>query len=78
MKNQRNGKLLRGPNFDSKTLGTFDRAKMNDLIAESELQANRLIQQEVILRDIREKIRKHVQEKSCTDQDFERELTILQ
>jgi hypothetical protein len=43
MKNSRQGKILKGPNFDSKTLGTFDRAKMNDLIAESELQANRLV-----------------------------------
>jgi len=40
---QRSGKVIKGPNFDSKTLNTFDKAKMMDMMAEMELSANRLI-----------------------------------
>jgi hypothetical protein len=31
------GKIIKGANFDSKTLGTFDKAKMIDMMAEMEL-----------------------------------------
>lgn len=31
------GKIIKGTNYDSKTLGTFDKAKMMDLLAEQEM-----------------------------------------
>ena len=62
---QRMGKVIKGPNFDSKTLNTFDKAKMMDMMAEMELSANRLISQEVLIKDIRNKIRRHVMDRSC-------------
>ena len=37
MKISQRGKVIKGTNFDSKTLGTFDKAKMMDILAEQEL-----------------------------------------
>ena len=31
------GKIIKGTNFDAKTMGTFDKAKMMDMMAELEL-----------------------------------------
>lgn len=34
------GKLVRGTNYDSKPLGTFEKAKIMDMFAQHEITAN--------------------------------------
>ena len=70
------GKIIKGSNFDVKTLGTFDKAKMMDLMAEVELSTQRLVQQEAALKNIRLKIRKHIMETGCQDAVLEEVINI--
>jgi hypothetical protein len=51
---------------------------MMDLMAEVELSTHRLVQQEVALKNIRTKIRRHIVEHGCKDVVLEEEAVILQ
>lgn len=55
------GKIIKGPNFDQRTLSTFDKAKMMDLMAEMELSTQKIISQDQTIRTLRNKIIRHVQ-----------------
>ncbi|EAR88012.2 WD domain, G-beta repeat protein (macronuclear) [Tetrahymena thermophila SB210] len=66
IQNQR-GKIIKGLNFDSKTLATFDKAKMMDLLAEMELSTQKLVQQEIQIKTLRGNIKKHIETCSMND-----------
>ncbi|KAL4511618.1 hypothetical protein ABPG72_012463 [Tetrahymena utriculariae] len=78
MKIGQKGTICRGKNFDTKTLAIFDKAKMMDMTAEMELNTQKLLQQEVLIKSIRRKIHKHVIDRACNDIAFEEELMALQ
>ena len=74
------GKIHKGPNFDSKRLSTFDKAKMMDLMVilsfllksqnlkvELESTTQKLMQQESYIRSLKSKMRKHAMEKGCSE-----------
>jgi hypothetical protein len=69
--------MCRGKNYDVKTLAIFDNAKMMDLTAEMEINSQKLLQQESMLKGLRRKIQKHIHEKGCSDIHFEEELNSL-
>jgi hypothetical protein len=55
------GKIIKGTNFDQRTLSTFDKAKMMDLMAEMELSTQKIISQDQTIKSLRNKIIRHVQ-----------------
>lgn len=67
---QTKGKIIKGSNFDLKTMNTFDKAKMMDLMVEVELSKQKLIQQETGIIAMRERIKRHLQEHNCNDQQL--------
>lgn len=67
MRITKRGNLCKGPNFDAMKLSNFDKVKMMDMMAEMELRTQQLIQQEVAMKNIRSKIKRHLAEKGCED-----------
>lgn len=68
------GKIIKGTNYDSKTLGTFDKAKMMDLLAEQEMLTQKYTQLDNQYKELKYKIKAHIQDKGCQDNQLEQEI----
>ncbi|EGR29862.1 WD repeat protein [Ichthyophthirius multifiliis] len=68
------GKIIKGLNFDIKTLNTFDKAKMMETVTDLELIKQKLASIEKQYKGLQNKVKKHLNDYKCGDFQLENEI----